>query len=205
MRNVLLAIVMMAPLAACSQREPAAEPATDTKETPASPAGADAAAPAPAAPSSVAGAGAPAVGDLSPQDAEALGLLSAINQHEIKAAQQAKQHDLPADVATFADMMVRDHTDNDAKLHALGQPADTPAVQSQKAKGEAELRALGDHRKDYAKAYVDAMVKGHTEALATLDDKLIPEASAQPVRTHLSATREAVAAHLERAKALQGQ
>ena len=53
-----------------------------------------------------------------------------------------------------------------------------------------------------SKAYIDAMVKGHTEALAVLDNKLIPKATTQAVKDHLAATREHVAHHLERAESL---
>jgi putative membrane protein len=49
------------------------------------------------------------------------------------------------------------------------------------------------------------MVKGHEEALALLDDKLIPAASSENARAHLTETRASVAEHLQRAKALQAQ
>lgn len=139
---------------------------------------------------------------LAPADAEALGLVSAINQHEVKAAQQAQGRQLPAKVNDYAAMMIKDHTENDRVIHRLGTPAQSEAVQAQKEKGEAELAALGTRQDDYAKAYVEAMIKGHTEALKTLDEKLLPSAQAPEVKQHLQMTREAVAHHLEEAKAL---
>ena len=53
------------------------------------------------------------------------------------------------------------------------------------------------------KAYIDAMVKGHQEALSLIDDRLLPAAQDTNVRTFLTNSREHVAMHLERAKALQ--
>jgi len=140
---------------------------------------------------------------LAQGDGEALGLLSAINHHEIDAARQAQARKLPAAVNDFAAMMIKDHTANEEALSALGSPAETDAVKAQKAKGETDLKALGDHKNDYAKAYVDAMVKGHTEALKTIDDKLLPEAQSQDVKQHLEKTRATVSQHLDAAKALR--
>ena len=74
-----------------------------------------------------------------------------------------------------------------------------------KHKGEQELEALGRTEGDaYARAYIDAMVKGHTEALDALDNRIIPAATRPEVKAHLDTTRGHVAQHLERAKALQG-
>ena len=47
------------------------------------------------------------------------------------------------------------------------------------------------------------MVTGHTEALASLDQRLIPAATSPDARTHLQTTREHVARHLELARGLQ--
>jgi putative membrane protein len=145
----------------------------------------------------------PPAGSLSDADSEALGVVSAINQHEIAAAKQAQSHDLPPKVSTYAEMMVKDHTDNDAQIKALGEPRESAAVTAQKSKGEAELAALGVHKDDYAKAYVDGMVKGHTEALQALDEKLLPESQSVAVKDHLKKTRAAVVHHLDEAKSLQ--
>jgi putative membrane protein len=141
--------------------------------------------------------------ELAPADAEALGIVSAINQHEIAAAQQAQGRELPAEVNDYASMMIKDHSQNDRLIHQLGSPADSQAVQAQKSKGDSELAALGERQADYAKAYVEAMIKGHTEALTVLDRKLLPAAQAPGVKEHLKMTRTAVDHHLQQAKSLQ--
>lgn len=145
----------------------------------------------------------PAASSLSDADSEALGVVSAINQHEIAAAKQAQGYQLPPKVNDYAAMMIKDHSDNDAEIQKLGPPGDSRAATAQKAKGQAELAALGQHKGDYAKAYIDAMVKGHTEALKTIDDKLLPESQSPEAKQHLQKTRTAVVHHLEEAKSIQ--
>lgn len=61
-----------------------------------------------------------AASPLSDGDSEALGVLSAINQHEIAAGQQAQSRQLPPKVAAYAAMMVKDHSENDEQIQQLG-------------------------------------------------------------------------------------
>lgn len=159
-------------------------------------------APAPAMPA----AGEPAAAAAgTAQERGALGVLNAINNHEIAAGQQALGKGVSGDVAAYAQMMIDQHSANRDQTSALGADADAGDAQAQRAKGEQELAALGQKSgAEYAKAYVDAMVKGHTEALAALDTQLIPAATRSEVRTHLATTRDHVAEHLKRAEALQG-
>lgn len=133
----------------------------------------------------------------------ALGVLSSINAHEIAAGEQALRKGVKGEVAAYAKMMIDQHTENQAKTLALDPDASASDAMAQQRKGEAELAALdaksGD---DYARAYVDAMVKGHTEALEALDNRLIPAATSEPARQHFTTTRGHVAAHLEQAQRL---
>lgn len=138
-------------------------------------------------------------------DALALGLLAVVDDHEIQAAQQAKSKQVSAAVMDYASMMEKQHTDNLVETKTLGALADTPEVQAMKEKGASDLAELGKlSGKEYETAYVDAMVKGHTEALALIDGRLLSLASPGPVRDHLGKTREHVMAHLEAARKLQG-
>lgn len=58
--------------------------------------------------------------------------------------------------------------------------------------------------KEFERAWIDAMVRGHTEGLARLDNELIPGASDSGVSQHLRDTRAAIQRHLETARSLQG-
>lgn len=144
----------------------------------------------------------PAAGSV-PENA-ALGVLNAINEHEIAAGEQAISKKVDGEVAAYARMMIEQHSENRTKTSALGADADAAQAQAQRRKGEQELASLAAQDGDaYRKAYIDAMVKGHTEALATLDGTLIPSAGRQDVKDHLATTRQHVAEHLEQAKRLQ--
>ncbi|GGD54098.1 DUF4142 domain-containing protein [Pseudoxanthomonas indica] len=184
--------------------QPEATPATPPADAPAD-ATADASlasASDPAATGMGAAAGATATGN----DADLLGVLAAIDQHEIDSATQAKQHKLSADVANYADLMLTDHRANLDQTRALGANEQAPKAMTQAEQGKQHLAELGKKPDaEYAKAFVDAMVMGHTQALAALDEQLIPAAQAEPVKTHLQQTRAKVAEHLEKAKALQAK
>lgn len=82
-------------------------------------------------------------------------------------------------------------------------PAD-PALVAMREKHDAEReRLLALQGKEFATAWADAMVKGHEEALAKLDNELIPGASDAGVKQHLQETRAAISRHLDTARSLQ--
>jgi len=191
--GILLALAVTS---GCDRRElPENQPTPEpTGATPAPPA--DASAP-PAAPE-------PVATDSTKDDSLALGLLAALNEHEIAVAQQAQSKNVSAPVLAYAKMMEKQHGDNLAKTKTLGSLASTPEVQAMKDKGNSDLDALGQKSgKEYETAYVDAMVSGHTEALALIDGRLLSLASTGPVKDHLMTTRDHVVMHLEEAKKLQ--
>lgn len=196
-----LSLLSLAIATSCDRRDnaenaPTPEPAAaDSAPTPAT----DPTAVTATDPNATATAATPAT-----DDSLALALLVAVNDHEIQAAQQAASKQVSAPVMEYARLMENEHTDNLVATKALGALADTPEVQAMKAKGASERDALGKlSGKAYETAYVDAMVKGHTEVLALIDGRLLSLASAGPVRDHLTQTRGHVAMHLEAAQKLQ--
>lgn len=196
---VIGTLLALAIASGCDRRElpenqPTPEPSSATPTTPA----ADASAP-PAPPET------PAV-DSTKDDSLALGLLAALNEHEITAAQQAQSKNVSAPVLAYAKMMEKQHGDNLAKTKTLGSLASTPEVQAMKDKSKADLDALGQKSgKEYETTYVDAMISGHTEALALIDGRLLSLASTGPVKDHLMETRDHVVMHLEEARKLQAK
>ena len=161
----------------------------------------DAAATAEPPPGTPAAAG-PASAAATTSQADALALLVAVNEHEIAAADQAQTKQVTGPVLAFAQMMKSDHEKNLADTTRLGGAESTaPAIATLRSKGEAELKTLAmQSGSAYEKAYMGAMVRGHTEALALIDGTLLPAATADNVRQHFTATRATVAHHLERAK-----
>ncbi len=136
-------------------------------------------------------------------DPLALGLLGAVNEHEIAAARQAQDKGVTGDVLDYAKLMEKEHGANLEKTKALGTLASTPDIQAMKDKNAKDLQTLGEASgKDYEKAYIDAMVKGHQDALDMIDGKMIPAATSDNVKQHLTDTRTHVATHLAKAKAI---
>lgn len=93
----------------------------------------------------------------------------------------------------------------DAPSSATAGPAQPdPELSAMKEKHDAERQRLAALEGEaFATAWVAAMVKGHEEALAKLDNELIPGAGDQRVRQHLQDTRTAISRHLDTARALQ--
>ncbi len=143
-------------------------------------------------------------------DAEVLGLVAAVNENEIVAAMEVKKKkNISQPVADYAKMLHMDHGMNLEKTLMLGKqisvtPAETAEVDKLRVKGAGELAMLvpldGDK---FAAAYVAAMIKGHTEVLAMIDNLLLKRATNDAVKSHLKDTRSSVAKHLATAKQLQ--
>lgn len=155
-------------------------------------------------------ADAPAATPTAVTPGAALALVASIDEHEIAAAEQARRKNLQGPVLEFANLLHREHSANLKAGQALSsgagaiQPERTADVEAMRTKGASELAALDQKSgKEYEAAYVDAMVKGHTEALALLDERLIPAAQDERLRNFLTNTRDHVAMHLQRGKDLQ--
>ncbi len=57
--------------------------------------------------------------------------------------------------------------------------------------------------KEFETAYLDGMIKGHTELLDMIDNKLLKTVKNDALKAHLTETRGHVAMHLEQAKKLK--
>lgn len=156
----------------------------------------------------------PPVGEASPApegaarassgDDIALGLLGAVDENEIAAAKQAQEKQVTGAVLDYAKMMEKEHSENLEKTKALGTLAETPDVKQLETKGEQELTTLGQKSgKDYAAAYIDAMIAGHKEALQLIDTQMMAAASTEPVKAHLAETKTHVEQHLAKAEAIK--
>ena len=142
-------------------------------------------------------------------DADLLAQLRTIDETEVRAAAAAQQKNVTGPVLRFAKMMEQDHgrdIEDIARLSdSLGLTlSDTTTVDQLRAHGEETMTRLapltGD---DFGRAYINAMVNGHREALQLLDDSL-KTVQSEDVRQHLSSVRDKVAQHLKEAERLQG-
>ena len=143
-------------------------------------------------------------------DAEILATVAAIDLNEVVAAMQAGTKKIDPAIQEYAKMLHEAHGMNMGKGLKLGQmigvtPVNTAAVEALQVKGAGELADIVPlDNAEFARAYLAAMIKGHAEVLSMIDAKLMPVASNEAVKKHLTETRSAVAAHLQQAKSLQG-
>lgn len=156
-----------------------------------------------------AGANSAMAGEYS--DPEIVALILTVDENEIKAAEAARKEKMGKDAQDFAKMMIKQHREDSSKVAKLAKrekidPAMTAAkVQELRDKGAADLQALaGKDSLEFEQAYISAMVQGHGEVLALLDEHLIKEADSPKLKKQLESTRKHVSNHLERAKRLQG-
>jgi putative membrane protein len=139
-------------------------------------------------------------------DSNALAIVATVDKDEIAAAKLALTKKMGKGANDYAHMMVTDHQANlteTKKLRGPGEASDKAAAPVKKD-DEAMMAKLNPlEGKAFEQAYIDGMVEGHTNVLARLDTELLPNASDAKVKAHLQKTRDAVAKHLDAAKALQ--
>jgi putative membrane protein len=121
---------------------------------------------------------------------------------EIDAGKLAQEKGSSQDVKDFGAMMVKDHTANNDDLTALA-----------KTKGvDAPTKLDSDHQKmvdnlssksgaAFDKAYIGAMVKGHTKMLALMTSE--ESSSDADLKAFATKTSDAVQMHLTKAKDIQ--
>jgi putative membrane protein len=142
-------------------------------------------------------------------DAQIAAIVVTANQVDIDAGKLAKATSKNAEVASFAQLMITDHTGvnksaTDLVTKLKVKPEDNPTAQSLKdggVKNLANLKSLKGAAFD--KAYVDHEVAYHQAVLDAVDKTLIPGASNAELKALLVKVRPAFVAHLEHAKHLQ--
>ncbi len=106
-------------------------------------------------------------------------------------------------------MLSKHHSSNLEKTLALGdsiniEPEETERIKEFKKKGNEELAKLAAMEgQGFEAAYLDAMIKGHTDTLVWIDTKLTAFAKSEALKAHLDETRMQIAMHLEEAKKLR--
>lgn len=152
----------------------------------------------------IAGLSSPAV-----NDAQIASIVVTANQVDIDAGKLAASKSTNAEVKSFGQLMVTDHTSVNKSAVDLATklkvtPEDNPTSKSLKADGEknvANLKTLKGAAFD--KAYVDREVAYHQQVLDAVDKVLIPNASNEELKALLVKVRPAFVSHLEHATQLQ--
>jgi putative membrane protein len=144
-------------------------------------------------------------------EAQIFGILAAANNGEIEAANLAQQKSVNQNVKTFADNMIKDHTQMQMDAQALATklsitPADSNISTDLKSGADKEMEKLRTvEGPEFDKAYAAAQVADHTKVLSLIDKKLLPSAKNEEVKTMLQKARPTIAEHLEHAKTLEAR
>jgi len=115
-----------------------------------------------------------------------------------------------AQVRDFAQQMVRDHGAVNKQATALAQrlnltPADNDVSrQLQQSAERARTDLATKTGAEFDRAYIDNEVQTHQAVLDALDRTLIPGAQNPELKALLQQVRPNIAAHLERARSIQG-
>jgi putative membrane protein len=144
-------------------------------------------------------------------DAQSAGVMLVANMGEVEQGLLCLALGQRGDVRAFAQRMVDEHTATLTRQATLlrgldVRPAETRTSETLRQKSERTVTSLS--REDataFDLAYVNAQVQAHTEVLAQLNDRLIPQADNAAWKADLEATRAAVRQHLEMAKALKAK
>lgn len=142
-------------------------------------------------------------------DAEAMSWLMTVDKNEIELGKLAKAKSKDKDVTNFANMMIKEHTNNLHQVEKLShqlkiKPVKTAAVDNLKKQGQQEKADLkSKNGTDFEKNYMQAMVDGHQKVLDMLDDTYLKNVNNDNVKKLLETTRTGVEHHLDEAKKIQ--
>ena len=121
---------------------------------------------------------------------------------EVEAGKLAQEKGSSADVKSFADMMVKDHTAANEKLKSIAAAKNLEVSDSAELMDKAKAMILElRSSKSFDQAYANNQVKAH-EATIALFEKEASEGKDAELKAFATATLPTLQAHLEKAKAL---
>lgn len=140
-------------------------------------------------------------------DGEIVAYMKAINNAEVNVSKVAKDKKVDNAVMDFADMMIKDHTENLEQVNDLSskinvaadETASVKKFEENNSKDLTKLSKLDDGK--FQKEYIKAMIKGHEDADKMLT-KFVKEANNPELHQYLVDTKKAVEQHLAAAKKL---
>ncbi|MHB1948106.1 MAG: DUF4142 domain-containing protein [Gammaproteobacteria bacterium] len=142
------------------------------------------------------------------RDGEIIAYMEVINNAEISAAKLAKEKKVDDAVMNFADLMIKQHSENLQMITDLSSKIniaadDTAGVNKFKVIQDKELKKLSKlNGAKFQKAYIHAMINGHSGAKKMLG-KFEKEAKNSDLHQYLVDTKKVVEQHLAAAKKLK--
>ncbi len=142
-------------------------------------------------------------------DNEILAFLIVLNNNEISAANISTTKKIEPAVREYAELMIKEHTQNLQDTLAISKkediaPVKTDQVNALEDKGKKEIIVLTPlTKKDFEQSYIKAMIQGHIDALLIINNSFLKKTNNPQLKQHLRATSEHIAHHLEKAKETQ--
>jgi putative membrane protein len=146
----------------------------------------------------------------APNDAQIAHIAVTANALDSAAAVMAKEKASAQAVKDFAQTMITDHTGVNQQAVALATklnvtPEDNDISRQLKTGADQTMATLqGLSGAAFDSAYIAHEVEYHQTVLDALDKTLVPSAQNAELKALLEKVRPAIAAHLERAKSIQG-
>jgi putative membrane protein len=195
-----LALAAALLVGACAKKEKAADTATTAATTPSA-----------MSDTAKAPAAAPAAAPATLNDAQIAHVAVTANSIDSATGTMAKGKATSKAVKDFAQTMVTDHSGVNKQATALAKklnvtPEDNDVSKQLKTNADQATSNLqGKSGADFDKAYIDNEVTFHQTVLDALDKTLIPGAQNAELKGLLEKVRPNIAAHLARAKSIQGK
>lgn len=194
--RVLVVALLSAPLAASADDTGAKTKTTDTAKTTDTSKSADTAKPA----------------KLKPEELQVVAHYHELNQMEIDINKVAAKKATSQGAKDYANMLVKDHTDNDKSLMALAKktkqtiPAEKPASDVEKQEKAEDKKMVAKLKTmkgaDFETQFLQLMVSGHEKELAKIDANIAKVENAELAEA-LKATKPVLQHHADEAKSLQ--
>lgn len=145
------------------------------------------------------------------QPGEILAIAQAANLADIQGGKMASTKATNPEVKAFAELMIVDHTALNAEATTVaGKLGVTPNENQHSLMMKKDHEQTASHLAnlsgaEFDRAYIEHEVKMHQQVLDQLEDQLIPAATNPEMKAVLEKSRDKVAEHLEKAKALQAK
>ena len=121
---------------------------------------------------------------------------------EVEAGKLAQEKGSSQDVKDFGAMMVKDHTQNNSDLMALAKTKGVDVSDKLDTKHQGMIDGLSAKSgAEFDKAYIDAMVKGHTRMLKLMTSE--ESSSDADLKGFATKTSDTVQMHLTKAEDIQ--
>ena len=143
------------------------------------------------------------------KDGEILDFLMTVDRNEIAITNLALEKQLTPDIKKYVQMLKQQHKQHFKQALNLSKktgnsPIDSAAVISLQKNGARELAALTPlNGNAFDKAFIDAMVAGHTNVLNIINNDLLKNVSNPVLKKYILSTLPHIELHLQQGKMIQ--